>query len=44
MHAAFSPIQIENKVVQSIYNSDIVKWIKNLKLEGLLIMKHFISC
>ncbi|KHN19808.1 Putative calcium-binding protein CML20 [Glycine soja] len=34
MHAAFSPIQIENKVVQSIYNSDIVKWIKNLKLEG----------
>ncbi|KAH1197486.1 hypothetical protein GmHk_18G051264 [Glycine max] len=37
MHAAFSPIQIENKVVQSIYNSDIVKWIKNLKLEDELL-------
>jgi len=37
MYVAFSSSQIEHKGVQSIFNSDIVQCIQNLKLEGLFL-------
>lgn len=37
MYAVFSPSQIEHKAEQSILNSDIVKCLQNLKLEGLFL-------
>ncbi|TKY46846.1 Double-stranded RNA-binding protein 1 [Spatholobus suberectus] len=37
MYAAFSPSHVENKAVQSIHNSDIVKCMQNLKLEDELL-------